>query len=69
MKYRVQLVPEEEGGYSVGVPGLPGCYSQGATRADALANVREAIALYLEVADEIAREGESETVEVELKLA
>ena len=48
MKYTVVLVPEEEGGYSVEVPALPGCYTQGETREEAIAMAKEAIELYLE---------------------
>ena len=39
-EYEVVLTPEEEGGYSVTVPALPGCISQGATRQEALAMIR-----------------------------
>ncbi|HEX2703248.1 MAG TPA: type II toxin-antitoxin system HicB family antitoxin [Solirubrobacteraceae bacterium] len=49
--FEVVLTPEEEGGYSVSVPGLPGCFSQGETRDEALAMIREAIELYLESLD------------------
>ncbi|HYU17572.1 MAG TPA: type II toxin-antitoxin system HicB family antitoxin [Chloroflexota bacterium] len=46
--YTVILEPEpEEGGYSVSVPALPGCFSQGRTVDEALANVRDAIQLHL----------------------
>ena len=48
LKYTVILVPEEEGGYSVEVPALPGCYTQGETREEAIAMAKEAIELYLE---------------------
>jgi predicted RNase H-like HicB family nuclease len=48
MKYRVILEPEADGGYSIWVPALPGCVSQGETRAEALANIQEAIQAYLE---------------------
>lgn len=49
MKWRVALEKDEEtGDWAVWVPELPGCASAGKTREDALANVREAIALYLE---------------------
>lgn len=48
LKYTVILVPEEGGGYSVEVPALPGCYTQGETREEAIAMAREAIELYLE---------------------
>lgn len=47
-EYQVVLTPEEEGGYSVSVPELPGCTSQGGTREEALEMIREAIELYLE---------------------
>ena len=42
MKFKVALYPSEEG-YSVNVPGLPGCWSQGATEEEALANIAEVI--------------------------
>lgn len=48
MKFRVLIEPDEDGVYVAEVPSLPGCVSQGATRSEALVNVREAIALYLE---------------------
>ncbi len=51
MTYRVVLIESEEG-FSVGCPALPGCWSQGETREEALANIREAIALWLEVEEE-----------------
>jgi len=47
-KYRVILEPNETGGYTVTVPVLPGCISEGDTRREALANIKEAIELYLE---------------------
>ena len=46
--YKVILEPQEEGGYTVTVPSLPGCISEGDTYDEAVANIREAIALYLE---------------------
>jgi antitoxin HicB len=48
MRYTAILEEEAYGGYSVGVPALPGCHSQGDTREEALANIREAIELYVE---------------------
>jgi predicted RNase H-like HicB family nuclease len=48
MKLNVILEPSEDGGYTVNVPSLPGCISQGETREEALGNIREAIELYLE---------------------
>jgi len=53
MKYRVALMPTD-GGFSVSCPGLPGCWSQGATEEEALANIRDAIREYLDVAKELA---------------
>lgn len=51
MTYKVALHHSEEG-YSVSVPGLPGCWSQGVTEEEALANIEDAIREYLEVAAE-----------------
>ncbi|RLC55224.1 MAG: type II toxin-antitoxin system HicB family antitoxin [Chloroflexota bacterium] len=48
MRFLVVLEPSDEGGYTVYVPSLPGCISEGDTVEDALANIREAIELYLE---------------------
>jgi len=48
MRYTVVLEQERDGGYVATVPALPGCVSQGDDRAEALANVREAIELYIE---------------------
>jgi predicted RNase H-like HicB family nuclease len=45
MKYRVVLKRTDEG-YSVSCPGLPGCWSQGESEADAIGNIRDAIAEY-----------------------
>ena len=48
MLIKVVIEPQEEGGYTVFVPTLPGCVSQGETTEEAIANIREAIGLYLE---------------------
>lgn len=48
MQLKIILEPSEEGGYTVVVPALPGCVSEGDTKEEALKNVREAIELYLE---------------------
>ncbi len=48
MKLKVILEPSEEGGYTITVPSLPGCISEGESREEALQNIREAIELYLE---------------------
>ena len=52
MKYRVLVEQDEDGYFVAEVPSLPGCVSQGDTREDALKNVREAIAGYLESLEE-----------------
>ena len=54
MKLRVVLEPSDEGGFTAIVPALPGCLSEGDTRDEALANVKEAIELYLEPIDDDA---------------
>jgi len=48
MKYRVLIEQDEDGMFVAEVPSLPGCISQGETRQQATANIKEAIALYLE---------------------
>jgi predicted RNase H-like HicB family nuclease len=64
MRYKVNLKRTEDG-YSVWVPGLPGCWSQGQTEDEALENVKDAIHAYLETVDELSREKDSHYVEVE----
>ncbi|MBX7133290.1 MAG: type II toxin-antitoxin system HicB family antitoxin [Fimbriimonadaceae bacterium] len=53
MEFKVVTKQTDEG-VSVWVPGLPGCWSEGATEAEALANIEEAIADYLAVAEQIS---------------
>lgn len=48
MRYRVLIEQDEDGVYVGEVPALPGCISQGATRAELLENIKEAIAGYIE---------------------
>lgn len=48
MKYRVLIEQDEDGVYIAEVPSLPGCISQGQTREQAIENIKEAIAGYLE---------------------
>ena len=48
MKLKVIFEPSDEGGYTVSVPSLPGCISEGDSLEEAMSNIREAIALYLE---------------------
>jgi len=67
MKLKVVLEKSEEGGYTVFVPSLPGCISEGDTEESALANIKEAIELYLEpTEDEIAGHEDTRVVEVSL---
>ncbi len=61
MTYKVAFYQSEEG-YSVTVPGLPGCCSQGTDEAEALANIADAIREYLEVAAELAEEAETRKI-------
>ena len=63
MKYKIALRRDEEG-YSVSVPGLPGCWSQGATEAEAVANITDAIREYLAARDEMI--GDSDVREIEV---
>ncbi len=63
VRYAVSLIKTDEG-YSVWVPGLPGCASQGQTEEEALENIRDAIREYLEVAEQLATEGTRREVTV-----
>ena len=48
MKLKIVLEPSDEGGFTVYAPSLPGCISEGETEEEALANIREAIELYVQ---------------------
>ncbi|HEX7053641.1 MAG TPA: type II toxin-antitoxin system HicB family antitoxin [Burkholderiales bacterium] len=63
MRYRIALHKTEEG-YSVSVPGLPGCWSQGATEQEALENIKDAIREYLSVVNDQLRGADVREVEV-----
>ena len=63
MKYRVNLKKTEEG-YSVWVPGLPGCWSQGKSEDEALENIKDAISVYLEAVDKLTADMETRYVEI-----
>ena len=63
--YFVSLKKTHEG-YSVWVPGLPGCAPQGLTEQEALENIQGAIRAYLEVAEELGAEGDRREVTVSL---
>jgi predicted RNase H-like HicB family nuclease len=52
LKLQIVLEPSDEGGYTVYVPSLPGCISEGDTADEAVRNIREAIELYLEPVDD-----------------
>jgi predicted RNase H-like HicB family nuclease len=65
MKLRVIWEPSDDGGFTAIVPALPGCISEGDTREAALANIQEAIELYLEpVDDDTALGPDAEVVEI-----
>jgi predicted RNase H-like HicB family nuclease len=65
MNLRVSLEPSDEGGFTATVPSLPGCISEGDTRDEALANIREAIELYLDpIEDDTAGTPNAEQLEV-----
>jgi predicted RNase H-like HicB family nuclease len=63
MKYKIAIHESDEG-FSVSVPGLPGCWSQGATEQEALDNVRDAIREYLAVVNEQLQGEEVREVEI-----
>jgi predicted RNase H-like HicB family nuclease len=63
MKYKIALYKSDEG-YSVSCPGLPGCWSQGATEQEAIENIQDAIKEYLSAVNELVQDGELREVEV-----
>ena len=63
MRYKIALTRSDEG-VSVSVPGLPGCWSQGANETEALANIRDAIVDYFAVRDELLSDADVREVEV-----
>lgn len=65
MRYTVKLERTEEG-YAVWCPGLPGCWSQGATEEEALENIKDAIATYLATAEELNAGKVTRVVEVDV---
>jgi len=67
MTIRIVLEPSDEGGYTAHAPSLPGCVSDGNDVQEALANIREAIALYMEpVEDDFVTTGQALVREIEL---
>ncbi|MBF2004779.1 MAG: type II toxin-antitoxin system HicB family antitoxin [Chlorogloeopsis fritschii C42_A2020_084] len=65
-KRKVLLYSGEDGYFVVEVPSLPGCISQGKTREEALANIEEAIALYIEVLQDRGEAVPEDTIEIVL---
>ncbi|HKA18815.1 MAG TPA: type II toxin-antitoxin system HicB family antitoxin [Blastocatellia bacterium] len=63
MKYKIALYKSDEG-YSVSCPGLPGCWSQGETEAEAIANIQDAIKEYLAAVDYVVEDAEVREVDV-----
>lgn len=63
MNITVVLEPSEDGGYTVYVPALPGCISEGETVEDALENIQEAILLYLEPSEADIQPGEGKIIQ------
>lgn len=67
MRFKIVLEKSEEGGYTVYVPSLPGCISEGNTKDEALKNIQEAIELYLEpVEDDWILDEQSLVQEIEV---
>jgi len=63
MIYKIALHEDEEG-FSVSVPGLPGCWSQGASEVEALANAKDAIREYLAARDELLKGSDVRELEI-----
>jgi predicted RNase H-like HicB family nuclease len=63
LRYKVVLQHSEEG-YSVSVPGLPGCWSQGATEEEAMANIKDAVIEYLAAVNDLFPDAEVREIEV-----
>jgi len=65
MKYKIALYESDEG-YSVSCPGLPGCWSLGATRDEAIENIQDAITEYLAAVDLLTAGAEISEIEIPL---
>ena len=63
MRYKIALHKSDEG-YSVSAPGLPGCWSQGKTEAEAPANIEAAIREYFSVVDDLLKDAEVREIEL-----
>lgn len=66
LRYDVVLEPSDEGGFTVYVPALRGCVSEGDTEEEALENIRDAIACWLDTWEQITKENESLVRHVEI---
>ena len=63
MRYKIALHESEEG-FSISVPGLPGCWSQGETEEEALRNIQDAIQEYLAAVDELLQDATVREIDV-----
>jgi predicted RNase H-like HicB family nuclease len=69
LKLKIVLEPSDEGGFTVYVPSLPGCISEGDTEEEAINNIKEAIELYLEpIDDDVLSSSSSKTVVKEITM-
>ena len=68
VEYDVVLEPSDEGGYSVYVPSLKGCVSEGDTEEEALENIKDAIATWLQTWADIAAERKGKLRRIEVVL-
>jgi predicted RNase H-like HicB family nuclease len=65
MELKIVLEEQEEGGYTVFVPALPGCISEGDTLEESVKNIKEAIMLYLDI-DTIDFSGKGKIIDIEI---
>ncbi|MDP3026584.1 MAG: type II toxin-antitoxin system HicB family antitoxin [Nanoarchaeota archaeon] len=65
MELKIVLEEQEEGGYTVFVPALPGCISEGDTLEEAINNIKEAIILYLDI-DTIDFSGKGKIIDIQI---
>jgi predicted RNase H-like HicB family nuclease len=65
MELKIVLEEQEEGGYTVFVPALPGCISEGDTLEEAIKNIKEAIMLYLDI-DTVNFSGKGKIIDIEV---
>ncbi len=65
MQFKVNIQKKNEEGYSVWVPGLPGCWSQGTDEKEVLDNIKDALKDYLVTADELSKDKETRLIEID----